>query len=378
MAVAELGVGIGWRPEIDLTVERLSGVDFVEVVAENVCAGHLPGSLRLLRSRGVPVLPHGVTLSLGGAEPPDPARLARLAELAVALDAPLVSEHVAFVRAGGREAGHLLPVPRTREALEVVVANVRAAQAALPVPLAVENVAALFGWPGDELTDGQFLAELVERTGVRLLVDVANLYTNQVNLGLDPLAALDRLPLHAIAYVHVAGGVRRDGVWHDTHAHPVPSAVLDLLAELCARVAVPGVLLERDEAFPTDAALAAELAAIRAVVESSRPAPHGPSPVGEERPRVALTVARERLGRAQEELLAGLAAGTAPPGFDAERIDVQAGALLAKRREAVARRLPELAETADFRVRFDAYAKGNPRPPAGSAADADAFARALS
>jgi uncharacterized protein len=379
-AVADLGVGIGWRPEIDLTVERLSGVDFVEVVAENVHRGHLPESLRLLCSRGVPVLPHGVTLSLGGAEPPDPARLALLAELAVALGAPLVSEHVAFVRAGGREAGHLLPVPRTREALEVVVANVRAAQAALPVPLALENVAALFGWPGDELTDGQFLAELVERTGVRLLVDVANLYTNQVNLGLDPLAALDRLPLQAIAYVHVAGGVRRDGVWHDTHAHPVPAAVLDLLAELCARVAVPGVLLERDDAFPSDAALAAELAAIRGVLEESRPDPRGPLPAAAERPApprpgVALTVARERLGRAQEELIAGLLGGTVPLGFDPERIDVQAGVLLAKRRESVARRLPELAEAADFRVRFDAYARVNPRPREGS--DADAFARTL-
>jgi uncharacterized protein len=375
-AVADLGVGIGWRPEIDLTVERLSEVDFVEVVAENVHAAHLPESLRLLRARGVPVLPHGVTLSLGGAEPPDPARLARLAELAVAVGAPLVSEHVAFVRAGGREAGHLLPVPRTREALAVVVANVRAAQAALPVPLAVENVAALFGWPGDELTDGQFLAELVERTGVRLLVDVANLYTNQVNLGLDPLAALDRLPLPAIAYVHVAGGVRRDGVWHDTHAHPVPAEVLQLLAELCARVAVPGVLLERDDAFPGDAALAAELAAIRAVVHGSRPPPRGPLPVVREEPENGLTGARERLGRAQEELIAGLTGGAAPLGFDLERIDVQAGALLAKRRESVARRLPELAEAADFRARFDAYARANPGPPAGSLADAEAFVRA--
>jgi uncharacterized protein (UPF0276 family) len=261
-----LGVGIGWRPEIDLTVERLPGVDFVEVVAENVHPDHLPESLKVLRARGVPVLPHGVTLSLGSADPPDPARLHRLRACAAALDAPLVSEHIAFVRAGDLEAGHLLPVPRTRDALEVIVANVRAAQAALPVPLAVENVAALLGWPQDELTDGQFLAELVNRTNVRLLLDVANLYTNQINLGLDPEAALDDLPLEAVAYVHVAGGVLRDGVWHDTHAHPVPAAVLDLLAAVGERIRVPGVLLERDEAFPSDAQLAAELDSIRAVL----------------------------------------------------------------------------------------------------------------
>ncbi|MCD0483082.1 DUF692 domain-containing protein [Streptacidiphilus sp. ASG 303] len=268
-----LGVGIGWRAEIDTVVERMPGVDWVEVVAENVCPGHLPESLRLLRERGTTVVPHGVSLGLGGADLPDPDRLASLAATARALDAPLVTEHLAFVRAGGAgtglprmEAGHLLPVPRTRDALAVVAENVRIAQQELPVPLALENVAAHLAWPDDELTEGQFLAELVERTGVGLLVDVANLHTNRVNLGLDPAAELDRLPLDALAYVHVGGGVMVDGVWHDTHAHPVTGPVLEVLAELCARTDPPGVLLERDDAFPPPAALAAELDAVRGVL----------------------------------------------------------------------------------------------------------------
>ena len=212
----------------------------------------------------MPVVPHGVSLSLGGADRPDPARLAHLAACADALGSPMVSEHVAFVRAGGLEAGHLLPVPRTRQALAVLVENVRLAQAALPVPLALENVAALLGWPQDELPEGRFLAELVDRTGVGLVLDVANLWTNHVNLGLDPRATLDALPLDAVAYVHVAGGVLRDRLWHDSHLHPVPTEVLDLLAELGRRTALPGVMLERDGAYPSDAELAAELAAIRA------------------------------------------------------------------------------------------------------------------
>ncbi|MGV9303667.1 DUF692 domain-containing protein [Nonomuraea sp. NPDC003727] len=258
-----LGVGIGWRPEIDLTVERLPDVDFVEIVAENIRPAALPESLRVLRERGVPVVPHGVGLGLGDATPPDPARLAHLAACAQALDAPLVSEHLAFVRGGGMEAGHLLPVPRTRETLVVVADNIRRAQDALPVPLALENVAAIFGWPEDELTEAEFLGELVARTGVGLLVDVANLYTNQVNLGLSVVAALDTLPLAALAYVHVAGGHLHDGVWHDTHAQAVPEQVLEVLEELCARVAPPGVLLEWDDHYPSDAALAGELDRIR-------------------------------------------------------------------------------------------------------------------
>ncbi|WP_458088740.1 DUF692 domain-containing protein [Streptomyces malaysiensis] len=270
--MVRLGTGIGWRPEIADDIARLPGIDWVEVVAENICPDHVPDALRLLRERGTTVVPHGVSLGLGGAERPEPGRLRALAERAEALGSPLVTEHIAFVRAGGPltaspsiEAGHLLPVPRTRDALDVLCENVRIAQDALPVPLAVENIAALISWPGEEMTEGQFLAELVERTGVRLLIDVANLHTNHVNRGEDPAKALDELPTSAIAYVHVAGGVEKDGVWHDSHAHPVTQPVLDVLAELCARTAPPGVLLERDEDFPAAGELAGELAAIRAV-----------------------------------------------------------------------------------------------------------------
>lgn len=253
----QLGIGIGWRPEIADAVEALPGIDWVEAVAENLCPGHLPDSLVRLRERGVTVVPHGVSLGLGGADRPDAQRLRDLAERAEALGSPLVTEHIAFVRAGGAltgspvlEAGHLLPVPRTRDALRVLCENVRIAQDSLPVPLAVENIAALISWPGEEMSEGQFLAELVERTGVRLLIDVANLHTNHVNRGEDPAKALDELPVEAIAYIHVAGGIERDGVWHDTHAHPVTQPVLDVLAELRSRVAPPGVLLERDDDFP--------------------------------------------------------------------------------------------------------------------------------
>ncbi|WAP58850.1 DUF692 domain-containing protein [Streptomyces sp. S465] len=274
--MVRLGTGIGWRPEIAEDIARLPGIDWVEVVAENVCPDHVPDALRRLRERGTTVVPHGVSLGLGGAERPDPDRLRALAERAEALGSPLVTEHIAFVRAGGPrtaspviEAGHLLPVPRTRDALDVLCENVRIAQDALPVPLAVENIAALFSWPGEEMTEGQFLAELVERTGVRLLIDVANLHTNHVNRGEDPAKALDELPTSAIAYVHVAGGVERDGVWHDSHAHPVTQPVLDVLAELCARTTPPGVLLERDEDFPSAGELAGELDAIRAVTTAS-------------------------------------------------------------------------------------------------------------
>ncbi|WP_432089856.1 DUF692 domain-containing protein [Streptomyces sp. NRRL F-5630] len=357
-----LGAGIGWRPEIADAVERMD-VDWVEAVAENICPGHVPESLLRLRARGVTVVPHGVGLGLGGAGRPDAGRLAALAERAEVLGSPLVTEHIAFVRAGALEAGHLLPVPRTREGLAVLCENVRVAQDSLPVPLAVENIAALFTWPDEELTEGQFLYELVERTGVRLLVDVANLYTNQVNSGEDAVRALDGLPLEALAYVHVAGGVLREGVWHDTHAHPVPPQVLALLGELCARAEPPGVLLERDDDFPPAGELEGELRLIRETVRGSAAAAGGSAVVPRTGGAAVPEATRARLAEEQYALLAALVAGgPVPGGFDAERLAVQAAALAGKRGQIVGKVAPELPRLlgARYRSAFRAYATTRP------------------
>ncbi|WP_327370799.1 DUF692 domain-containing protein [Streptomyces sp. NBC_01217] len=389
----KLGIGIGWRPEIADAVEALPGIDWVEAVAENICTDHLPDSLVRLRARGVTVVPHGVSLGLGGAERPDAGRLADLAARAGLLSTPLVTEHIAFVRAGGPrtvspglEAGHLLPVPRTWDALDVLCENVRIAQDSLPVPLALENIAALISWPDEELTEGQFLAELVERTGVRLLIDVANLHTNHVNRGEDPATALDELPVEAIAYVHVAGGVEKDGVWHDTHAHPVTRPVLDVLAELRSRVDPPGVLLERDDDFPPAEELAGELATIRATLDrAAPPGAGGPAPAGKPAPGPAPSAGpspesvRDRLAVAQTALLSALVAGTpAPRGFDHRRLGVQSRALAAKRAGVVAKAAPELPQIlgAGYRDAFLAYARTRPMS-AGYRRDALDFAEQL-
>jgi uncharacterized protein (UPF0276 family) len=252
------GVAVAWRPaiaELLQTYAAAGRLGFTEVIAENTAPAQVPQAVQDL---GVPVIAHGVTLGLAGADRPATDRLTRLADLAEVLDSPFVSEHVAFVRAGDSpdplhgdvlEAGHLLPPPRTSDSLDVLVDNIRIAQDQLPVPLAVENIAATFTWPEDTLSEPDFLTELVERTGVRLVLDVANLYASAVARGSDAVADLARFPLDAVAYLHVAGGVERDGLYLDTHAHPMPPPVLSLLTTAVQAYAgrrLPGIMLERD------------------------------------------------------------------------------------------------------------------------------------
>lgn len=366
-ADALTGTGIGWRSEIAGVVSVVEGLGFTEVIAESLAPADPPRGVADLRERGVAVVPHGVRLSLGGTDPLDPARVTHLAACAATLGAPLVSEHVAFVRAGGRDAGHLLPLPRSREALDVLVANVARTQAELDVPLALEPIAALFDWPDDEYTEGEFLTALLDRTGALLLLDVANVHANAVNRGQDPEAVLASFPLDRIAYVHVAGGDERDGLYHDTHTAPVPDAVLRLLGTVVDRLpAPPPVMLERDGRYPPAAQLHAELAAIRAVTSPAvRESGPGSARVGvascasrgvsasESGYRGGPSASRGPVTRGsgapdladrQAALVTGLVADGPPPsGVDPGRLDATRRALLRKRAGEAAKQWPLLA-----------------------------------
>lgn len=261
--------GLGWRPETALMLHRHQAIGLTEVVAENLDPRRLPAPLLALRDRGLPIVVHGVAVGLGDATRPDPARLDHLAQLAEALGSPLVSEHIAFVRGGGREAGHLLPVERSPESLDILVENLEIARRHLPVPLAVENIAALVGWPGDCLSEAEFLQRLCARAQVALLFDAANWWANAFNFGGSALEQLDALPLDRIAYAHVAGGMMREGYYVDTHAHAMGEGPRQVAHALLQRRPELPVLLERDDHFDGETSLRRELEAIDAM--RSRP-----------------------------------------------------------------------------------------------------------
>jgi uncharacterized protein (UPF0276 family) len=339
------GVGLGWRPETAWLIDRRRRIAFTEVVAENVAPDRPSPARAAAVERGLVAVAHGVSLNLGGAEPPGRARIARLAKVARALRAPLVSEHVSFSRAGELESPHFLPVPRTRPQLAVLVDHVARVAGALDVPLALENVAAPLAWPGDELAEADFLAELVDRTGTLLLLDVANLHANLVNHGGDLDAYLARLPLERIAYLHAAGGARVGGdgaMWRDTHAHPIGPGLLDTLGAVLARTGPRPILLERDHAFPTREELEGELDALEAVLATatapaSAPAARAPAPgapLPPPLPRVDGALRRALAERHDGLLRALLADAAAPPGFQPAHMGEARAILEAKQARA--------------------------------------------
>jgi hypothetical protein len=251
-------VGLGWRPELAAGIlAHLDRIDVVELIADDYFGAprREVRALRTLASQ-VPVVLHGVGLGLASAATVDERRLSAMARLVDAVRPDFWSEHLAFVRAGGREIGHLAAPPRNDATIAGTLANLERARARVEsLPLA-ENVATLIDPPGSDRDEASWVATILEASRADLLLDLHNLHANAVNFGFDPLAYLETLPVERIAAVHLAGGrfipAPRGGQrLLDDHLHDVPAPVYALLEEVAARAVRPlTVVLERDGAYP--------------------------------------------------------------------------------------------------------------------------------
>ena len=262
-----LGVGLGMRePFLSELFLHRQDVDFLEIIADHYfdATPRKASELELLRAH-FPLVPHGLELSLGSAEGLDEKYLARMAALVNSLNPPWWSEHISFTRAGGVDIGHLCGMPFTRDALNILCRNIRQAQERIAAPLILENITYTLNWPGAEMTEAQFLTELVTRTDCGLLLDITNLYTNAVNWGYDPSAFLDDLPLERVVQFHFVGGEWQGGQLIDSHSQATPPEVWQLMEEACRRTRVKAILLERDENLPPFGEIVGELARAREI-----------------------------------------------------------------------------------------------------------------
>ena len=269
-------VGIGFRAAIaDWTRENLDHFDALEITVDHCLAGSRSRRAAIFDLVGrIPLTAHGVGLSLGTDAPLDLAYLDEVAGVVERLRAPAYSEHLAFTRVPGRETAALMPLPKTQEVAESIIAKVRTVQSRVPFPFLLENITYVFEWPDSKMSDAEFLNLICRETGAGLLLDVENVYLNATNHGFDPHAFIDALRPGLVREVHMAGGVTiSDGslarpLLADSHSHPVPDAALDLLAYTLERHTPSVIILERDDRLEAGDEILDDIARIRARVAS--------------------------------------------------------------------------------------------------------------
>lgn len=264
---AVAGAGLGLRR--DFSRELLSAgpsavlPDFLEIAPENWMGmgGRYARQLRALTER-FPFVCHGLSLSVGGHLPFDPAFLKDLRAFLDTHQIRLYTEHLSYTTDDG-QLYDLLPIPFTQAAVDHVAARVQQVQDALGRRIALENVS-YYAAPGAEMSELEFLCAVLEKADCDLLLDVNNIWVNSINHGYDANAFLDALPVSRVAYLHIAGHyVEAPDLRVDTHGADVIPEVWQLLDRAYARCGVVPTLLERDFNIPPLPDLLAEMELIR-------------------------------------------------------------------------------------------------------------------
>ncbi len=271
LSLPNLGHGIGLRSEH--FSEFLSGdvrVDWVEAISENFFfQGGRPKAVLEAVRRQMPVVLHGVSLSIGGPDPLDQQHLKQLRELARWVEPAWVSDHLCWGTHRGRYLHDLLPLPFTEESLAHVVARVGQVQDTLGRQILLENVSSYLTFSASTLTEWDFLAEVAARADCGILLDVNNIYVSARNHGFDADAYLKAIPVDRVGQFHLAGYADHGTHLLDTHDSPVTDPVWALYREAVRRFGPVTTLVEWDEHIPPLPRLLEESARARAVAEAA-------------------------------------------------------------------------------------------------------------
>ena len=240
----------------ELATESASvSADWLEVHSENYFGdgGYDLHVLQTLR-RDYPLSLHGVGMGLGSALGYSDYHIGRLQRLIERTEPALVSEHLCWGAIAGRHLNDLLPLPLMQSALNLVCQRVDELQSRLQRQVLVENVSTYLRFAQDDMSEAEFLAALVKRTGCGVLLDINNLYVNQHNHGEDApqaLRVMADLPVGAIGEIHLAGHLQTDICLVDDHGSQVADPVWELFKQAGKMLpaGIP-VLIEWDTAIP--------------------------------------------------------------------------------------------------------------------------------
>ncbi len=270
------GFGVGLRrTHYDDFLSADVPVDFVEVISENymIEGGRQFRILEEVRAK-LPVIIHGVSMSIGSADGLDSDYLTKLKQLEQRIDPLWVSDHLCWTRTSAHNSHDLLPMPLTEEALQAICQNIDQAQSVLGRAMLFENPSSYLTFPEDELTEWEFLTEMTRRTGCYLLLDVNNIYVSSKNHGFSSEEYLAGLPLDRVRQIHLAGhdpATPERDIIIDTHDREVCEDVWALYGKAVAMLPQPvATMIERDDHIPVLSELLGELDRARGIASEAK------------------------------------------------------------------------------------------------------------
>ena len=249
----DLGVGIGLRiPHYRHILTHKPTCDWFEVISENyMCEGGRPLQVLDQILEQYKVVQHGVSIYFGSTDPLNRQHLKRLKALVKRTRTPFLSDHLCWGSVDGTYSHDLLPMPYTFAAAKVTAQKVREAQDYLEVPICVENVSSYAEYHACEMTEWEFLSEVVEQADCGILLDVNNIYVSAMNHTFNPYDYLNHIPHERVGQIHIAGHSRYEKYILDTHDHAPIDPVWKMYSHALGLCGPTNTLLEWDAHIPS-------------------------------------------------------------------------------------------------------------------------------
>ena len=271
LGVPDLGIGVGLRvPHYRHILSERPAMDFFEIISENfMVEGGKPIYHLEAVMESYSLIQHGVSLGIGAPEPPSREYLQRLKKLVKKVQPAWLSDHFCWCGVPGGDLHDLLPLPYTREMVARVSERARQVQDFLEVPFALENTSSYMSYRQSEMTEWEFVSEVVERADIGLMFDVNNVYVSASNHGFDALEFIEAVPHERIMQIHLAGHTNVGKYIIDTHRGPIIEEVWKLYGATIQRAGAVSTLIEWDDQIPEWAELDAEARRARQVRDAA-------------------------------------------------------------------------------------------------------------
>src|SRR5712664_2678027 len=249
----DYGVGIGLRvPHYRHILRNKPVVDWFEIISENFMVdGGRPLEVLDQILEQYRVVQHGVAMYFGSADRLNREHLKKLKRLVKRTNTPWLSDHLCWGSVDGRYTHDLLPMPYTFEAARLTAQKVREVRDFLEIPIAVENVSSYAEFHVSEMTEWEFLNEVVERADCGILLDVNNIYVSSQNHRFIPFNYVNSVPAERVAQIHIAGHSKYRRYILDTHDQQVIDPVWKLYERAIQRIGHTATLLEWDDSIPS-------------------------------------------------------------------------------------------------------------------------------
>lgn len=267
-----LGFGLGLRPEhYEEVLQQKPSIDWFEILTENYL---IPGGKPLYYLDKIrehyPMVMHGVSLSIGSTDPLDREYLKQLKALIERVEPVWVSDHLCWTGINGLNMHDLLPMPYTREAIAHIVSRINEIQDYLGRQILIENVSSYLTYTQSELSEWEFVSEIVKQADCYILLDVNNIYVSSINHSFNALDYINYVAPERVAQIHLAGHSNHGNYIIDTHDAPIVQPVWELYAKTIARLGRISTMIERDDNIPPLNDLLMELNEARKIMENTQ------------------------------------------------------------------------------------------------------------